>query len=154
FFVAFSEAGRALKCATAAQQALAAHPWPEAVGPIRVRMALHTAEVEPEENDYYDLQLGYADRVAKAGHGGQILCSEETARLLREGLPADMRLVDLGLYRLKGSAAPWRLYQIDYPGMPRQGFPDPNPPRYLPGYLPSSSPGFVGREAEIERLCA
>src|SRR5690348_5443975 len=52
FFVAFSDADRALACAIAAQQSLAAHTWPEAVGPIRVRMALHTAEVEPDGDDY------------------------------------------------------------------------------------------------------
>src|SRR5439155_27058912 len=84
FFVAFSEAGSALRCAIAGQQALAAQAWPEAVGPIRVRMALHTAEVEPEEGDYYDPQLGYAERIANAGHGGQILCSEEAVRLLHQ----------------------------------------------------------------------
>src|SRR5690349_20159962 len=70
FFVAFSDAGSALRCAIAAQQALAAHAWPEAVGAIRVRIALHTAEAEPHGRDYHTPQLGYADRMAKAGHGG------------------------------------------------------------------------------------
>src|SRR5262249_718274 len=116
FLVAFSEAGRALACAGAAQHALAASAWPEAVGPIRVRSALHTGDVEPVDGDYTDLGVSYAKRVVDGGHGGQILCSEETAGLLRESLEEGVRLIDLGLYRLRDVAAPWRLYQVNYAG--------------------------------------
>lgn len=154
FFAAFSDAGRALTCAIAAQQALRAYPWPTAVGPLRVRMALHTAEVEPVGGDYSDLAVSYAKRVVDGGHGGQILCSEETARLLLENLAAGARLDDLGLYRLRDVVAPWRLFQVRYPEMPGEEFPALRIPRYLPGYLPPRYNEFVGREEEIERLRA
>src|SRR5215471_8421884 len=41
FFVTFARAADAVSAAVAAQQALAAHPWP-AGGAVRVRMGLHT----------------------------------------------------------------------------------------------------------------
>jgi class 3 adenylate cyclase len=49
FVVAFPTAGQALACAVAAQQALSSHAaasWPEATGPLRVRMALNSGDVE------------------------------------------------------------------------------------------------------------
>src|SRR5207249_2095207 len=46
FLVAFESSGDALACAVAAQQALAAHPWPDEVQALRVRMALDTGDVE------------------------------------------------------------------------------------------------------------
>src|SRR5260370_21819084 len=52
FIVAFPRAGDALECATASQRALTTHPWPEPVGALRVRMALHTGDVEPKAGDY------------------------------------------------------------------------------------------------------
>src|SRR5262249_24706023 len=121
--------------------------------PLRVRIALHTAEVEPEEGDYHDLELNYASRMANGGHGGQILCSEETARLLSAEWGVQLQLIDLGLYRLWDVAAPWRLFQVSCPQMPQSEFPALRLQRYLFSYLPPRYNEFVGRETEIEQLC-
>jgi predicted ATPase/DNA-binding SARP family transcriptional activator/class 3 adenylate cyclase len=152
FLVAFQRAGDALACAVAGQQSLAAHGWPKAVGPLRVRMALHTGDVEPHEGDYHTLVVNHAARILAAGHGGQVLCSEETATLLRRDLPPGVRLTDLGVYRLRDVSMPARLFQVGYPGMQALEFP---PLRAEPGYashLPPRFTGFVGREEEIVRL--
>jgi predicted ATPase/DNA-binding SARP family transcriptional activator/regulation of enolase protein 1 (concanavalin A-like superfamily) len=154
FLVAFPEAGRALACAIDAQLALTAHAWPEDVGPLLVRMALHTAhDVEPIGGDYRLIELHHGERIVKAANGGQILCSERTADLLLPALPEGIHLVDLGLYRLRGVSQPARLFQVNYPGMPRRVFPSLQAPRPVHGSLRLPLTRFVGREPEIVQLC-
>jgi predicted ATPase/DNA-binding SARP family transcriptional activator len=152
FLVAFTRAGDALECAVAAQQALAACSWPETVGPLRVRMALHTGDVEPQDNDYRTLVLHYAQRMLMAGHGGQILCSEATAGLLRRQLPPDVRLLDLGVYRLRDVTTSERLVQVNYPAMAQEEFPRLRAETSYSGHLPLQFTRFFGREAEIAQL--
>jgi len=72
FFVAFRRAGDAVAAAVAAQQALAAHPWPkDAV--VRLRMGIHTGEPACIGNDYVGLDVHRAARLAAACHGGQVV---------------------------------------------------------------------------------
>ena len=51
-FAVFSRATSALAAAIAIQKALAAEHWPDGID-LRVRMAIHTAEVELRDADYY-----------------------------------------------------------------------------------------------------
>jgi predicted ATPase/class 3 adenylate cyclase len=166
FLVAFQQAGAALSCAIAIQQALATDPTvgaplvgthaageghPQGV-PLAVRMALHTGDVACDGGDYHDLVLHRATRILLAAHGGQILCSEATAALLRPGLPPEVGLADLGTYRLRGSEVPERLFQVDYLGMPRRPFPPLKAEAGSVGNLPLSFTRFFGREGEIRQL--
>jgi DNA-binding CsgD family transcriptional regulator len=59
-----------------------------------------------------------AARVGDAGHGGQILVSATTARLVEHDLPPDVRLRDLGETRLQGLERPERLHQLVVEGLP------------------------------------
>jgi predicted ATPase/DNA-binding SARP family transcriptional activator/class 3 adenylate cyclase len=152
FLVAFPRAADALACALASQQALMAHPWPQAVGALPVRMALHTGDVQPEQGDYHHLTVNHAQRMLVTGHGGQILCSEATAALLRRELEPGVGLVDLGVYRLRDVAAPERLFQVDYPDMPRREFPPLKTEAGYVSHLPLSFTRFFGREEEIHQL--
>src|SRR5204863_9096731 len=77
--------------------------------PFRVRMALHTGDVQLEKGEYRGLVLDRAYRLLAAGHGGQILCSEVTASLLRRTLDPGLHLRELGVYRLPGFPDPERL---------------------------------------------
>src|SRR5512144_1811989 len=52
FAAAFARAGDALQAALAAQLALAVEGWPESAW-VRVRMGLHTGEVEERGGDYF-----------------------------------------------------------------------------------------------------
>src|SRR6476620_2089809 len=72
FHAAFSRAPDALAAALGAQRRLQAEPWGE-IGPIRVRMAMHTGAAEERDGDYYGPVLNRAARLMSAGHGGQIL---------------------------------------------------------------------------------
>jgi predicted ATPase/DNA-binding SARP family transcriptional activator len=163
--VAFSCASDALAAAIASQRAVTAGFGPEGAPQaawfdgLRVRMALDTGEVAAQDGVWYGAALPRAARLLLAAHGGQILCSEETAILLRRVVEPGVRLVGLGPYRLPATradglpaAAPERLFQIEYPGMERQEFPPPNAEAGYLGNLPLSFTRFFGREQEVARL--
>jgi predicted ATPase/DNA-binding SARP family transcriptional activator/Tfp pilus assembly protein PilF len=150
--VAFAGAGAALSCAVASQRAIAEYSWPEPVGGLRVRMALHTRDVQPQDGDYHGLIAPYLQGVKAASHGGQILCSEETATLLRRDAQPGIRLVDLGVYRLRDMATPERLFQVEYADMAQHEFPPLRAEAVHAGSLPPQLTRFFGREEEIARL--
>jgi class 3 adenylate cyclase len=80
-FVAFVSAKQAVAAAVAAQQALAAHKWPENRR-LWVRMGLHTGEPQLIDANYVGLDVHHAARVMAAAHGGQVLLSQSTRDLL------------------------------------------------------------------------
>jgi predicted ATPase/Tfp pilus assembly protein PilF len=168
FVFAFARADAALACAVAAQRALSRQEERSATdasllpsqrsdqalpsSSLPVRMVLHTGDVTAEDADYHSPVLNRATRMLTAAHGGQILCSEETATLLRRDLPQDRRLVDLGGYRLRDVAGAERLYQVTYPDMPAPSFPPLRAPAACPTNLPAQLNRFFGREAEMRQL--
>ena len=97
FFVSFPRATEAITAVVEAQKALANHSWPEDET-VLVRMGLHTGEPWTGAEGYVGMDVHRAARIAHVGHGGQVLLSETTAALVRSTLPAEVRLVDLGLH--------------------------------------------------------
>ena len=95
FQAAFQTAPDALQATLAAQRALAAEPW-GAIGVVRVRMALHTGVVEERGDDYVGPLLNRVARLLSTGYGGQILLTATTRELVRDTLPPDVSLRDLG----------------------------------------------------------
>jgi tetratricopeptide (TPR) repeat protein len=85
FIAVFGSARDALACAVAAQRATATGSWPGRDGVLRLRMALHTGDAAAGSQDLRELILRQATQVLAASRGGQILCSETTAVLLRGG---------------------------------------------------------------------
>jgi predicted ATPase/class 3 adenylate cyclase len=133
FFYAFGRASDALAAAEEGHAALERTP-------VRVRMGVHTGEPVVTDDGYVGIDVHKAARIASAAHGGQILLSEQTARLVdNDGLN------DIGLHRLKDLAVPERLYQLGPSAFP--------PPRTLyPVNLPSATAALVGREREFVEL--
>jgi predicted ATPase/class 3 adenylate cyclase len=150
FFVVFRSAASAVAAAAAAQRVLAAEPWPAAAGTVRVRMGLHTGEGTPGGDNYVGIDVHRAARIAAAAHGGQVLISESTRTLVAGSLPADLRLTDLGTFRLKDLEQPERLVQLVVPDLAAD-FP---PPRTLetPSNLPTQMTTFVGRRREADEV--
>jgi predicted ATPase/class 3 adenylate cyclase len=148
FHFAFASAPAATEAAIAAQRALAAHLWPHE--PIRVRMGLHTGEPVQSGGLYAGLDVHHAARVMAAGHGGQILLSERTAQLVREGADG-LALRDLGEHRLKDLTEPQWLFQVLAEEIPAE-FP---PLKSISNTnLPAESASFVGRRRELDDLAA
>jgi predicted ATPase/class 3 adenylate cyclase/DNA-binding CsgD family transcriptional regulator len=148
---AFGRPSEALAAAMAAQQALAAEPWPDG-GTLRVRMAVHTGEAQLRaDGNYFGAPVNRCARIRAAGHGGQILVSDATAALVVDRLPADVALVDLGLHRLKDLGRPERIWQLAAPPLPSE-FP---PLRSLDAFrhnLPGPVTPLIGRRAEITQV--
>jgi predicted ATPase/class 3 adenylate cyclase len=150
-YAAFGDAGQAMGACLDGQRDLAAEAWPEG-GQVRVRMGLHTGVARPTpEGDYVAVAMHEAARICAAGHGGQILLSADTARMVRPVLPPEAALVDRGPFLLSGFDEPEEIYQLGHPALP-SGFP---PLRASPAQshnLPNLRMPFVGREADLEAV--
>jgi len=149
FFAAFPSAVEAVAAAARIGRSLAEHPWP-GQREVRVRMGLHTGEVSAAGTGFLGLGVHRAARIAAAARGGQVLLSEATAGLVRDGLPAGVALRDLGLHRLKDFPRAVRLYQLDVAGLPAD-FP---PLRSQVGGsgLPAPATPIVGRERDVDAV--
>jgi predicted ATPase/class 3 adenylate cyclase len=146
----FTSARRALEAALAAQRALAAEPW-EIPGGLRVRMGLHTGDAIAEHGDYYGPATNRAARVMATAHGGQIVVSHATEEILRDSLPDDVALLDLGEHRLPDLAHPERIFQVVAEGLMRE-FPPLRTLDSVPGNLPSQLTSLVDRQVDREAI--
>ena len=148
FCASFATASDALQAALAAQRLLYAEPWDERVAPIAVRMALHTGTGEVRDRDYVGTPLNRVARLLSTGHGGQVLVSQPTYDLVRDVLPADMRIIDLGEHRLKDLQRPEHIYEAAAVGLPAD-FPPLKALDMIPNNLPVQRSPLIGREAEV-----
>ena len=95
--------------------------------------------------------MSRAARLFSSGHGGQILLSLPTAELVRDHLPQDITLRDLGARRLKDLVRPEQILQVVSPGLPA----DFDPFKTLdvhPHNLPVQLTSFIGREREMGEI--
>jgi predicted ATPase/class 3 adenylate cyclase len=141
-FASFPTAAGAVLAAAQAQRALETHAWPED-GRIRVRIGVHSGEAVETKGDYVGLAVHQVARIMSAGHGGQVLVSEATRRLVQT-LPEGVELRDLGEKRLKDLAAPERLYQLVITGL-EDRFPPLRTLDARANNLPVQLTSFVGR---------
>ncbi len=143
----FDDASTAVGAAVDAQGALAAHDWPEATGPVAVRMGVHTGVAQPHgDSDFLGPTLNRVARLVDAGHGGQILVSESAQSLIED------LCVDLGRHQLKGLARSEQIYQIDYEGGP-SAFPALRTSlAAAAGNLPLDLEPMFGRSTEVESV--
>jgi predicted ATPase/class 3 adenylate cyclase len=151
FFFAFSDATAAVSACVEAQRGLAAHAWP-ADGTIRVRMGILSGVAEPTgPGEYLSVAVHQAYRIMETGHGGQILCSETTAGLIRHHLPDGMTLVDRGAYLLRGFDEPERIFQVIHPDL-ESAFPPLRASPATSHNLPNVRTSFVGRVGDLSAL--
>ena len=146
FFVTFRSPLAGVAAAADAQRAIAAEPWPDG-SVIRIRMGLHTGELERTSDGVVGYAINRTARIAAAGHGGQVLLSDTTRALVAGDLPTGVSLRDLGEHRLKDLRAPERLAQLVIDGLPSD-FPAPRSLDVRPNNLPTQLTTFVGRERE------
>ena len=150
FCAVFTAAPDALEAALAAQRALASEAWDE-VGPLRVRVALHTGTVQQRDDDYFGPPLNRVARLLAAGHGGQVLLSAATHELVRDHLPAGTALRDMGEHRLKDLIRPEHVFQLVAPDLPSD-FPPLRTLENRPNNLPLQLTPFIGREHDLAAL--
>ncbi|WP_309721132.1 tetratricopeptide repeat protein [Armatimonas sp.] len=150
FCAAFTTATDALEATLAAQLALLVEPWPEQTL-IKVRMALHTGAAESRDDDYFGQSLNRVARLLATGHGGQTILTQVTQELVRDTLPAQATLHDLGTHRLKDLARPEQIYQLQHPGL-TSNFPVLKSLSTHPNNLPQQVTSFIGREKELAEV--
>jgi predicted ATPase/class 3 adenylate cyclase len=150
FFVVFTAASHAIAAAVEAQQRLVGHSWPEGVG-LRVRIGIHTGAPQVHDGGYIGMDVHRAARIAAAAHGGQVVVSEVTARLLGgadSGL--EVELTDLGMHVLRDLPQPERLYQVGVAGR-QERFP-PLKSLGASSRLPRRPTRLVGRAGELRSI--
>ena len=155
-FSVFERPSAAAAAAIELQDAVAQEPW-TLRAPIRIRVALHTGEVELRDGDYFGRAVNRAARLRSLAVGGQTLCSGATAELVIDSLPEHVMLADLGLRELRNLARPEHVFELRlataevHAQPPTSDSPIERPG--LPTVLIGTGP-FVGRGNELERLYA
>jgi predicted ATPase/class 3 adenylate cyclase len=147
-FSVFPTAPKAVAAAVAAQRALLSEAWPEGVGPIRVRMGVHSGEGIVSGDDYVGIDLHRVARITAAGHGGQVLVSASARMLAESSLPDGATLRDLGEFHLKDLSRPERLAMLVIEGL-QDEFPPLRTLDAVPNNLPMQLTTFLGREREL-----
>jgi predicted ATPase len=137
FAAVFERAARGLAAALDAQNRLGSEGWPDGAV-IRVRMGLHTGEVEERDGDYFGPAVNRAARLMAVAHGGQVVCSEVTA-----GLAPETPVMDLGEHRLRDLDRPVRVFQVGEGAFPLLRTLDA-----FPSNLPAQVTAFIGRDDE------
>ncbi|HSQ79823.1 MAG TPA: adenylate/guanylate cyclase domain-containing protein [Casimicrobiaceae bacterium] len=118
---------------------------------LRVRCGLHTGAVHARDNDYFGTTINRTARIMGAAHGGQILVSQAVADAMRDQLPQDVSLLDLGSVRLKGLSTSEAVFQVVHPGL-HQNFPALRELEATPNNLPQQLTSFIGRERECAEI--
>ena len=146
---AFSTPSAAVEAALRAQQALLKEDW-GAIGPLKVRMAVHIGEAYKRDGYFFGSCLNHVARLMSAAHGGQILMSKAAALGCSE-LPFEASLVDLGVHRLRDLSRADNIYCLGHPTLPGD-FPPIKSEKT--GNLPEPPDSLLGRETELEQLAA
>src|SRR5262249_32144748 len=89
---------------------------------LKIRCGLHWGTDERRRGDFFGPAVNRAARIMSAAHGGQILVSQAVADRVRERLPTDVSLKDLGAVRLRDLSTPERVFQVVHPAL-RAEFP-------------------------------
>ena len=149
-YAAFARPSDALASALDAQIGLRREQW-GVVGELRVRMAIHTGEVERRKDHYFGRALYRCARIMAIGFGAQVLVSSTTASLVRDALPSGASLRSLGTHRLKDLGEPEEPHQLVHRELIAE-FPPLKSLDARPNNLPIEVSTFVGRVRELSEV--
>jgi predicted ATPase/class 3 adenylate cyclase/DNA-binding CsgD family transcriptional regulator len=142
FVVAFGRASDAVSCALALQRA--------PLAPLRLRIALHTGEVQLRDaNNYVGPAINRTARLRELAHGGQTVLSGTTGDLVADVLPEGAWLSELGTYALRDLPRPERVLQLCHPDLCNTFPPLRVREAAVAHRLPIHLTSFVGRAAEL-----
>lgn len=155
FMVSFGSARGALNYAVSLQRLIDQHNRANSDKAFRIRIGLNTGEVTTEREDIYGTAVNAAARICDKAQGGQILIPNVVKELA--GFIPDLRIVDRGLFWLKGFPKRWRLFEVMWreKGAPREE-PGAGPVRVRKvadvAPLPREQAPVVGRVAELSAI--
>jgi predicted ATPase/class 3 adenylate cyclase len=151
-FSVFDSPTHAVAAALELQRTLADERW-TIDAPLRVRIGIHTGEVEVRRGDFYGVEISRCARLRASAHGGQTLLSGATAAEVGGALPPEAYLKDLGQHRLKDLERAERVYQLCHPALPEM-FPPLATLSALRHNLPAQLSPFIGRHQEAAAVRA
>ena len=145
FVAAFARASDAVACALELQRA--------PLAPIRLRIGIHTGEVQlRDEGNYAGPTINRTARLRDLAHGGQTVLSGTTEDLVVDRLPTGAWLTDLGTHPLRDLPRPERVIQLCHPDL-RNEFPPLRVAKAMVSqHLPAQLTNFIGRQTEITEL--
>jgi class 3 adenylate cyclase len=145
FVAAFARASDAVACALELQRA--------PLAPIRLRIGVHTGEVQlRDEGNYAGPTINRTARLRDLAHGGQTVLSVATEDMVVDRLPAGAWLTDLGTHSLRDMPRPERVVQLCDPDLCNEFPPLRTPETVVSHNLPVQLTSFVGRQAEMKSL--
>ena len=102
------------------QRALSTRTWTDELQ-VRVRIGIHSGLITLTDGGYIGMSVHTAARLCSAGHGGQIVLSDETRAAVEEAaeesVSADVRFRSLGRHRLAGLPHDQLLFQVEADGL-------------------------------------
>ncbi|RDH78975.1 LuxR family transcriptional regulator [Mycolicibacterium moriokaense] len=145
FVIAFGRASDAVGCALGLQRA--------ALAPIRLRIGLHTGEVQlRDESNYIGPTINRTARIRDLAHGGQTVLSSTTTDLVCDRLPNDAWLAELGTHPVRDMPRPERVVQLCHPDI-RNEFPPLRTAKIDRNHnLPAQLTTFVGRVGQLDEV--
>ena len=145
FVVAFARASDAVACALGLQRA--------PLAPIRLRIGVHTGEIQlRDEDNYAGPTINRTARLRDLAHGGQTVLSGATESLVVDRLPEGVWLTDLGTHRLRDLPRPERVVQLCHPDLLNEFPPLRTTTAVAAAHLPVQLTSFVGRDAQIKEV--
>ena len=142
FVIGFARASDAVACALDLQRA--------PLAPIRLRIGVHTGEVQlRDEGNYIGPTINRTARLRDLAHGRQTVLSGATAELIAEYLPTDAWVTDLGAHPLRDLPRPQRVVQLCHPDLCNEFPPLRTPDAAGVPNLPVQLTSFVGRATQI-----
>lgn len=146
FVIAFGRASDAVACALDLQLA--------ALAPIRLRIGLHTGEVQlRDEANYIGPTINRTARIRDLAHGGQTVLSGTTTDLVSDRLPPGAWLAELGTHPVRDLPRPERVVQLCHPDI-RNEFPPLRTAKSSRSHnLPAQLTSFIGRAPQLDDVC-
>ncbi|BCI80105.1 transcriptional regulator [Mycolicibacterium sp. TY66] len=145
FVIAFGRASDAVACALDLQRA--------ALDPIRLRIGIHTGEVQlRDESNYIGPTINRTARLRDLAHGGQSILSSTTADLVTDHLPGAVWMTDLGRHSVRDLPRPEHVMQLCHPDLIND-FPPLRTAKPARAHnLPAQLTSFIGRSAQLAQL--
>src|SRR5580658_6160535 len=113
FFLAFDDPAEAVRCAVNIQQKLTATPIQTPLGPLRLRIGIHSGFPEFFEGSWHGTDVDTTARVEAAATEQQILISARTYEITRD--MTDAKFHSCGEFALKGVGS-IALWEVDWDG--------------------------------------
>ena len=114
-FVVFTRASQAVEAGADLIRAVDGEAWAPGLS-LRVRAAVHIAEVDLRDGDYYGVGVNQAARLRALAHGGQLLVSRAVADIAGHLLAGELELRSLGSHRVRDFPRREDVFQVNGPG--------------------------------------